>query len=58
MESTEMMKKMANTCKVLNEVLRDIKRYEQLKKKYEELEKNGKMHKMKDLHKLCEEFNY
>tara|TARA_X000001036_G_C20519087_1_gene741359 strand:+ start:471 stop:650 length:180 start_codon:yes stop_codon:yes gene_type:complete len=57
MESTEMMRKMVNTCKVLNDVLRDNQKYAELKKKYTELEKNGKMHKMNDLHKLCEEFN-
>jgi len=57
MESTEMMKKMATTCKVLNNVLRDVQRYEELKKRYEELEKNGKMHKMNDLYNLCEEFD-
>ena len=51
MESTEMMRKMVNTCKVLNDVLRDNQKYAELKKKYTELEKNGKMHKMNDLHK-------
>ena len=52
-----MMKKMATTCKVLNHVLRDVQRYEELKRQYEELEKNGKMHKMNDLYNLCEEFD-
>ena len=57
METTEMMEKMATTCQVLNIILRDNQKYAELKKKYTELEKNGKMHKMNDLHKLCEEFN-
>lgn len=57
METTEMMKKMATTCKVLNNVLRDVQKYNELKRKYEELEKNGKMHKMNDLYNLCEEFD-
>ena len=52
-----MMKKMSTTCKVLNNVLRDVQRYEELKKQYDELEKNGKMHKMNDLYNLCEEFD-
>ena len=57
METTEMMKKMAITCKVLNNVLRDVQKYDELKRRYEELEKNGKMHKMNDLYNLCEEFD-
>jgi len=57
METTEMMKKMATTCKVLNNVLRDAQKYDKLKRQYEELEKNGKMHKMNDLYNLCEEFD-
>jgi len=57
MKETEMMEKMAKACRVLNDVLRDIKKYEELKEKYEELEKNGKMHKMIDLYELCEEFD-
>ena len=57
METTEMMKKMATTCKVLNNVLRDAQKYDELKRQYEELEKNGKMHKMNDLYNLCEEFD-
>ncbi len=52
-----MMKKMATTCKVLNNVLRDAQKYEELKRRYEKLEKNGKMHKMNDLYNLCEEFD-
>ena len=52
-----MMKKMATTCKVLNNVLRDAQKYDELKRLYEELEKNGKMHKMNDLYNLCEEFD-
>ena len=43
-----MMKKMATTCKVFNSVLRDVERYEELRRKYQELEENGKMHKMND----------
>ncbi len=57
METTEKMKKMATTCKVLNIVLRDVERYEELRRKYQELEENGKMHKMNDLYNLCEEFD-
>ena len=57
METTEMMKKMVTTCKVLNNVLRDVQKYDELKRQYEELEKNGKMHKMNDLYNLCEEFD-
>ena len=57
MEPTEMMKRMATTCKVLNNVLRDAQKYDELKRRYEELEKNGKMHKMNDLYNLCEEFD-
>jgi len=57
METTEIMKKMAITCKVLNDVLRDVQRYEELRRQYEELEKNGKMQKMNDLYNLCEEFD-
>ena len=57
METTEMMKKMATTCKVLNNILRDVQKYDELKRQYEELEKNGKMHKMNDLYNLCEEFD-
>jgi|TARA_B100001750_G_C14927857_1_gene312638 hypothetical protein len=57
METTVMMKKMATTCKVLNNILRDVQKYEELKRRYEELEKNGKMHKMNDLYNLCEDFD-
>jgi len=57
METTEMMKKMVTTCKVLNNVLRDVEKYEELRRKYQELEENGKMHKMNDLYNLCEEFD-
>ena len=57
METTEMMKKMATTCKVLNNILRDVQKYDELKRQYEELEKNGKMHKMNDLYNLCEDFD-
>jgi len=57
MESTEMTKKMATTCKVLNNILRDVQKYDQLKKRYDELEKNGRMYKMNDLYNLCEEFD-
>ena len=32
METTEMMKKMATTCKVLNNVLRDVQKYDELKR--------------------------
>jgi len=51
-----MIQKMTTSCKVLNYVLRDSQKYEALKKKYEDLEKDGKMHKMNDLYDLCEEF--
>ncbi len=57
METNEMMKNMATTCQVLNRILRDDQKYEELKKRYDELEKNGKMHKMNDLYNLCEEFD-
>jgi cell fate (sporulation/competence/biofilm development) regulator YlbF (YheA/YmcA/DUF963 family) len=56
MKTEEMMKKMTTSCRVLNDVLRDSKKYDELKRKYQELEKNGKMHKMNDLYDLCEEF--
>ena len=56
MEATEIMKKMTTSCKVLNYILRDPKKYEELKRKYQELEENNKMYKMNDLHNLCEEF--
>jgi len=51
-----MMKKMATSCKVLNDILRDPKKYERLKKEYQELQENGKMYKMNDLYNLCEKF--
>ena len=51
-----MMKKMATSCKVLNDVLRDPKKYDKLKNEYQELEENGKMNKMNDLYNLCEKF--
>ena len=51
-----MMRKMATSCKVLNNILKDQKEYEILKKEYEELRENGKMNKMIDLYNLCEEF--
>ena len=57
MKSNEMMmKKMTTSCNVLNNVLRDPKKYEKLKKEYEKLEEKGKMNKMNDLYNLCEEF--
>ena len=56
METTEIMKKMTTSCKVLNDILRDPKKYEELRRKYHELEENDKMYKMNDLYKLCEEF--
>ena len=56
MKSNEMMEKMATSCKVLNDVLRDPKKYDILKKEYQELEENGKMNKMNDLYNLCEKF--
>ena len=56
MESNEIMEKMATSCRALNDVLRDPKKYEKLKKEYQELEESGKMHKMNDLYKLCKEF--
>jgi cell fate (sporulation/competence/biofilm development) regulator YlbF (YheA/YmcA/DUF963 family) len=56
MESDEIIQKMAISCKVLNDVLRDPKKYERLKEKYQELEENGKMQKMNDLYNLCKEF--
>ena len=52
-----MMKKMAVSCKILNDILRDPEKYNDLKNMYQELEANGKMHKMNDLYNLCEEFS-
>ena len=56
MESNEMIQKMTTSCKVLNTILRDSQKYDELKKKYEYMEKDGKMHKMNDLYDLCKEF--
>jgi cell fate (sporulation/competence/biofilm development) regulator YlbF (YheA/YmcA/DUF963 family) len=56
MESNEMIQKMTTSCKVLNDILRDSQKYDGLKKKYDDLENDGKMHKMNDLYDLCEEF--
>jgi hypothetical protein len=56
MNSKEMMKKMSTSCEVLNDILRDTKKYDELKKRYQKLEEDGNMHKMNDLYKLCEEF--
>ena len=56
MESNEIMEKMATSCRALNDVLRDPKKYEKLKKEYRTLEESGKMHKTNDLYKLCEGF--
>ena len=52
-----MMKKMATSCKVLNDVLRDPEKYRDLRNEYQRLELDGKMHKMNDLYNLCEEFS-
>ena len=57
MNSNEMMQKMATSCKVLNDVLRDSENYKELRKKYQKLESDGKMHKMNDLYNSCEEFS-
>ena len=57
MKSNEMMMKMATSCKVLNDILRNPEKYDELKKRYQVLVKNGKMHKMNDLYNLCEEFD-
>ena len=51
-----MIQKMATSCNVLNDILRDQKEYERLKKEYQELQENGKMNKMNDLYNLCEKF--
>ncbi|MDC0199248.1 hypothetical protein OAJ83_00140 [Candidatus Nitrosopelagicus sp.] len=56
MESKEMMVKMTITCRVLNDVLRDQKKYDELKHRYQKLEEIGKMNKMNDLYNLCEKF--
>jgi hypothetical protein len=56
MKSEEMMQKMSTSCKVLNDILRDPKKYEKLKEEYQKLEKNGEMQKMNDLYNLCEKF--
>ena len=37
-----MMKKMAVSCKILNDILRDPEKYNDLKNMYQELEANGK----------------
>ena len=39
MKSNNMMKKMATSCNILNDVLRDQKEYERLKKNMKNLEK-------------------
>ncbi len=57
MDSDQMMKKMTVSCKVLNDILRDPEKYNGLKNRYQELEDEGKMHKMNDLYNLCEEFS-
>ena len=57
MDSSEMMEKMATSCKVLNDILRDPKMYNDLRNEYQKLESDGKMHKMIDLYNLCEEFS-
>ena len=51
-----MMVKMAISCRVLNDILRDQKKYDELKKRYQKLEAIGKMSKMNDLYNLCEKF--
>ena len=51
-----MMVKMTITCRVLNDVLRDQKKYDELKHRYQKLEEIGKMNKMNDLYNLCEKF--
>ena len=56
MESNEMMKKMATSCKVLNDILREPEKYNELRERYQELEGEGKMYKMNDLYNLCKEF--
>ena len=57
MDSDQMMKKMAVSCKILNDILRDPEKYNDLKNMYQELEANGKMHKMNDLYNLCGKFS-
>ena len=57
MNSDQIMKKMAVSCKILNDILRDSEKYNDLKNRYQELEADGKMHKMNDLYNLCEEFS-
>ena len=57
MNSDQMMKKMAVSCKILNDILRDPEKYNDLKNMYQELEANGKMHKMNDLYNLCGKFS-
>ena len=57
MDSNEMMEKMATSCKVLNDILRDPGKYGDLRNEYQRLEADGKMHKMIDLYNLCEEFS-
>ena len=57
MDSNEMIEKMATSCIVLNDILRDPGEYRDLRNEYQRLEEDGKMHKMIDLYNLCEEFS-
>jgi len=57
MDTNEMIQKMATSCKVLNDILRDSEKYKELSKQYQKLEADGKMQKMNDLYNLCEEFS-
>ena len=56
MHQNDMMALMTNTCMVLNSILRDPNKYTTLKQQYQELEKQGKMKKLVDLYKLCQNF--
>ncbi len=51
-----MMKKMTNSCEVLNDILREPKKYEESERKYHKIEENDRMYKMHELYNLCEEF--
>lgn len=47
---------MTNSCLVLNKILRDPDKYMELKAQYQKLERDGKMKKLVDLHRLCQDF--
>jgi len=56
MDQDKMVALMTNSCLVLNKILRDPDKYMELKAQYQKLERDGKMKKLVDLHKLCQDF--